>query len=467
MHLKHNNLEIDATDPFANCKLDRKQYATTLTQLVNNYASGFVLAIDNKWGTGKTTFVKMWQQQLELNGNKTLYFNAWENDHESDPLVALIALLKTLSSKKSEKSLGELIKKGSVLTKIMLPGLIKGLISRCIDDETLKEVLNEINESSKDLLNEEINNFNSRKQSLIDFKEELTKYINVSAGDKPIVVIIDELDRCRPSYAVEVLEKMKHFFSVPKIVFVLAIDKIQLGNAIRGVYGSDRIDSDEYLRRFIDIEYTIPEPDPRSFTVYLYNYFEFDLFFTHPERIQYGELNRDKKYFIDMAIQLFKLKELSLRQQEKIMAHTKLSLSLFKLNEFVLPELFLILLYLKTIEPAVYSNISNKKYTVQGLVLAFGKIINDIHNEKSSFQYAEAMLAVYYNNYINEDRTRLFEKDNEGIESTSIKSPLYTDESQSEFASVLASIYRDRSTSGISLEHFLRKISLLENVIMR
>lgn len=69
--------------------------------------------------------------------------------------------------------------------------------------------------------------------------------------------IIDELDRCRPRYAVEVLEQIKHLFSVPGIVFVLSIDKVQLGNAIRGFYGSDLIDADEYYKNQIytdDIE---------------------------------------------------------------------------------------------------------------------------------------------------------------------------------------------------------------------
>lgn len=64
MKLKHQDIVIDPEKPFANCKLGREQYATILTSLVGNYADGFVLAINNEWGTGKTTFVKMWQQQL-------------------------------------------------------------------------------------------------------------------------------------------------------------------------------------------------------------------------------------------------------------------------------------------------------------------------------------------------------------------------------------------------------------------
>ena len=94
-----------------------------------------------------------------------------------------------------------------------------------------------------------------RKKNIISFKNSLANFIEKSTEDKPVVFIIDELDRCRPNYAVEVLEQIKHLFSVPKIVFVLSIDKEQLGHAVRGVYGSEKLNADEYLRRFIDILY--------------------------------------------------------------------------------------------------------------------------------------------------------------------------------------------------------------------
>lgn len=85
-----------------------------------------------------------------------------------------------------------------------------------------------------------------------------------------MIFIIDELDRCNPYYAVKVLERIKHLFNIPNIVFVLSIDKEQLSNSIRGYYGSDLIKADEYLKRFIDIEYTLPDPDVDVFAnIYL------------------------------------------------------------------------------------------------------------------------------------------------------------------------------------------------------
>ncbi|MEY2922602.1 MAG: hypothetical protein RL108_1228, partial [Bacteroidota bacterium] len=83
------NSEIDIPQevPFTNCKLGREPYAKVLTDIVRTNSDGFVLAIDNKWGAGKTTFVSMWSKMLQKEEFQTLYFNAWENDFENNPFV--------------------------------------------------------------------------------------------------------------------------------------------------------------------------------------------------------------------------------------------------------------------------------------------------------------------------------------------------------------------------------------------
>lgn len=98
MNCKLGKLEIPADQPFLNCKLGREKYAEVLKAIITTYKKGFVLAIDGKWGTGKTTFVEMWKAYLELDKFHTLYFNAWENDFISDPLVGLIGELTKIVS---------------------------------------------------------------------------------------------------------------------------------------------------------------------------------------------------------------------------------------------------------------------------------------------------------------------------------------------------------------------------------
>jgi tRNA A37 threonylcarbamoyladenosine biosynthesis protein TsaE len=59
MNIKHSEIKIDHKNPFSNCKLGRQKYSVVLTNIINSYPVGFVLALNNKWGTGKTTFIKM------------------------------------------------------------------------------------------------------------------------------------------------------------------------------------------------------------------------------------------------------------------------------------------------------------------------------------------------------------------------------------------------------------------------
>ena len=77
-------------------------------------------------------------------------------------------------------------------------------------------------------------------------------------ANRSVIVIIDELDRCRPSYAVELLETAKHFFTVDNVVFALAVNRTQLAHAVRAVYGAE-FDAAGYLRRFFDIDFQLPE----------------------------------------------------------------------------------------------------------------------------------------------------------------------------------------------------------------
>ena len=99
-YIKSRSQEIDipCDNPFANDKLDRGVLCNVLTDMVSFYGqSGCVMALCGEWGSGKTTFVKMWKQRLENGGYKTLYFNAWSSDYTTDPLMALVSELSELS----------------------------------------------------------------------------------------------------------------------------------------------------------------------------------------------------------------------------------------------------------------------------------------------------------------------------------------------------------------------------------
>lgn len=159
-----------------------------------------------------------------------------------------------------------------------------------------------------------------------------------------MIFIIDELDRCNPHYAVKVLERIKHLFNIPNIIFVLSIDKEQLSNSIRGYYGSESINADEYLKRFIDIEYALPDPDVEKFCSYLYDYYGFEAY-ERPRGTREIE-----ESFLAIANILFMHKNLSLRQIEKIFAHIRLSLNMYRHDQVIYADLICLLTYLRICE---------------------------------------------------------------------------------------------------------------------
>ena len=83
-----------------------------------------------------------------------------------------------------------------------------------------------------------------------------------------VIILVDELDRCRPIYAIELLERVKHLFDTEGIVFVLGVDRKQLSHSVKALYGAT-FDAAGYLRRFIDIDYKLPLPQPGDFCSHL------------------------------------------------------------------------------------------------------------------------------------------------------------------------------------------------------
>jgi hypothetical protein len=464
MSLKHE-IGFDENNPFANCKLDRKQYADVLTNIIENYPQGFVLAINNKWGTGKTTFVKMWEQELKNVEFRTVYFNAWENDFEDNPLTALIGELKDIVHKKGEEKFKKLVKNAAQITKSVAPAIIKAFLEKYLDSKTLSEALSDTSKSFLDIFEEDVKDYATRKKSITEFKKSLFEFVTTESAEKPLIFIIDELDRCRPNYAVSILEQIKHFFSVPNIVFVLSIDKTQLGHAICGVYGSEQIDTDEYLKRFIDIEYSIPNPEEGKFFEYLFEYFDFNTFFSSSERSKYREFQYEVRTFKTIAKIL--LKNLTLRQQEKILAHTRITLRTFSQNNYLLPTIFFFLIYIKTFYNEFYNSLANKNIS---LIEAQEQYFNIVRlfitsDNKRVFTQVEAFLLKFYENYKDENIrvSEILEYDD-----TTYKYVLKIN-SKIDDALFLEQLTADgiiHEYSGLKLSHFFAKINLTSAVII-
>ncbi|WP_224487874.1 KAP family P-loop NTPase fold protein [Robertkochia flava] len=465
MKLKHHEIEIpqaEGADPFANCKLNRKQYANVLTEIITSFADGFVFAINNPWGEGKTTFVKMWQQDLKNKDFKTLYFNAWENDFEQDVLVALISELGEIKNKPVE-AYKKVLNKAVTLSTKVVPAIAKHLAKRAIGDEAAEAIIEAVAEYGTEELKDQIDLYTSRKKSIQDFKDNLAEFICQVDPEKPLVFIIDELDRCRPSYSVEVLEQIKHLFSVPGIVFVLSLDKIQLGHAICGVYGSNNINSEEYLRRFIDLEYSIPKPSLKDFTDYLFDYYAFHEFY-NDQRIGNSNFRNEITNFKLVYLALFSGLKSSLRIHEKIFARLRVIIKSYHEDQYSFPEILILLLFLKTFQKHLYQDILSKVFTAQELLEKFDQIFK--HNiddeELNAITFAVARFVYSYCNYREPSSAKsmiTFESEtNSEVVNLSFKL------NQDRFNSIFLSLNRDYNIDTISLDWLITRVELTENL---
>lgn len=117
-------------------------------------------------------------------------------------------------------------------------------------------IADDVSEAAEKFIEKRLDEYKSEKQGVKHFKEKLREF---SAKEKkPIVIFIDELDRCRPTFAVLMIERIKHFFDVPHLIFVLLLNQKQLEASIRGVYG-EKVDAHIYLRKFIQFTLTLPK----------------------------------------------------------------------------------------------------------------------------------------------------------------------------------------------------------------
>lgn len=409
MKTKLNDLEIPVKEPFANCKLHRINEANVLSKIIAESEGGFTLAVNGRWGSGKTTFMKMWQQKLQNDGYHTIYFNAWENDFDSEPLIPILGELYGIYKEDNvKKKFAELIEKGrKIIRKKFVPTMIKSLIEMRLGNEA-KLLYDEILSSTDKFFESEIEDYSTKKNELIEFKNSLSEVIRSefspaegSTSPKPLIFIVDELDRCRPDYAVQVLEKIKHFFSINEIIFVLAIDKTQLCSSILGYYGSEKIDAEEYLRRFIDIDYKLAEFSVKYYCEDLCKYFDLDQYFVADGTGRFG-VEGDKETFMKIAVWLAKIEKLTLRQIEKLFAYTK-AISQINSSEIQgnLPHYFF-MAYIRSFHIDLYNGMKNSTLDIKVLIDNLDKIFSEIGEEDKNLEgfsllrYIFSLLVFFY-----------------------------------------------------------------------
>lgn len=255
--------------------LGLKDFAHRLERFIaieHQYVEGsLVVGLSSKFGSGKSSFLQMWKSSLECASGeeekpKVILLNAWESDYYGDPLFAIILALANYNqiNKESTNQINE-----ELTNKLIDAAKDIGWFATAISGQFAKhmtgidptaagefaEKKKKVREVKQQLLTDTFTIYEHRINAMNSLKNAIRELVEV---EKPsILFLIDELDRCRPDYAISYLETIKHIFNVKGVVFLVAADRRQLENSAKTAFGAD-LDFEEYYRKFIHREVTLP-----------------------------------------------------------------------------------------------------------------------------------------------------------------------------------------------------------------
>ena len=264
---------------FIDDKIGRNPKVFKFISLINRINSSCSISLDGSWGSGKTIFVKQVKMVLDaLNQYKAksdftnqqeeavktvftrltdkntsidsikphvcVYYDAWENDSDTDPLISLVhGIVKDFSCGYKFEHAPDLGKVAASLAMGFSSAITNVDVHQIFEDCHFTNDLEEF-EKTKEL-----------EQTISEMLDSLLP----EHGDR-LIIFIDELDRCKPTFAVKLLERVKHYFTNEKITFVFSTNVKELSNTIKNLYGSN-FNADRYLDKFFDLRLSLPPID--------------------------------------------------------------------------------------------------------------------------------------------------------------------------------------------------------------
>ena len=345
LKLKLTEPEILGESPWDDDVLNRGQIAERLTNLIETQSVPFVISVHGAWGTGKTFMLKRWQKDLERQNFQAIYFNAWEDDFCDDPLLAILGQLSEYFQEAKLKEIAAQILRSAV------PLLRQNALGILTKHTGVTLQLEGGNQDERDFLKEYLDQRATKdkvKKHLTEMSAEVFK-----TTKHPMVFIIDELDRCRPTFAIELLERVKHIFDIPNLVFVFGINRDELSKSFQSIYGD--INADIYLRRFFDIEFILPEADTETFCRHMFQRFQLDEFFASLSRDSRSRVHSEEfRYLFDNISKVWARLGLSLRDIDYCVRFVALVAKNLNPQRSMYPELIGTLIPLKLANSSLY-----------------------------------------------------------------------------------------------------------------
>ncbi|MCJ8296783.1 MAG: KAP family NTPase [Colwellia sp.] len=290
LEIKSKDTPQKVIETFPEDKLDRAKYAKFLTKYLKSSSYdeststhlNYVLNLNSEWGAGKSYFLRRWADDLKLK-HPVVYIDAWKQDYSEDPLMTVISSLINQLKDQAPKSTEAFKppKKLIGLLKAAAPAIARGITKRYlgIDPVKIMESDDEIDQgdpivdgedkpidmgiAASKIVGHLISEHDAKSKAIESLKVTVGQWVKsvVNNGkNSPAFIFIDELDRCRPSYAVEMLETIKHIFDIQGVIFVVATDTEQLQHAVKAIYG-EGFDARTYLARFFDSRFSLKSPN--------------------------------------------------------------------------------------------------------------------------------------------------------------------------------------------------------------
>lgn len=359
-------------------EFQREQVADKVITLLTSDVVVSPMVIDGHWGTGKTEFChklinKFQNTQPDYH---LLYVDAFQADHADNPLMTILAEVLNALPDGTDKE--------SFLKKI-IPVIRYGLKT------ALKASANHILRASSDVIADDLDKYiqdaadtaidasvmavlkdhEKAKESL----EALQETLGELAKDNPIIIFVDELDRCRPDFSVQMLEVIKHTFDVEGVQFVLITNTIQLRAAINHRYGGTAIDAKRYLDKFLKFSFCLPDFIPShertKAAIAHFNNLSADKL-----TISVAGFGNSSHPLNEFATTLIEKNSLSLREVETFIRHLELYQTLCnrKLQDWLYGYncLFVLGVYIFCFEPSIEAAIRSDKTDADKLVKLLG-----------------------------------------------------------------------------------------------
>lgn len=255
--------------------IDIKYLKEKINAIKHNKNNAFIM-IDGEWGSGKTTLLKLLKEEIE-NDNNVIEYNCWENSFYPDPLIAIISSITDQTDKDSDIN-----KLGIKLMRYFKPSISEFSIGGFKIEWARKQK------------NEE---YISLEKYIADFRDKLNNYNKNNVGKdnkKTRIILVDELDRCLPEYAIKVLERLYLLLKdVNDVIVIIASNNEQLEHSIKQIFG-ETIKIKKYLKKFIDYYYCLYHGSNDVIMIYK----KFEKYFT---LFDYDETRREKEKIIHLT----------------------------------------------------------------------------------------------------------------------------------------------------------------------